>query len=119
MVTCKPCEHSCMHPCMGICSRDPTRRSCAAHYAQIEAFKGLHRPVRELLCEYAGLVVLTEYVELPRGPADNSCLFSVLYGTATTLVGDPADEGLKHIVEHAGVEGDASGGWQLAYAVYR
>lgn len=69
---------------------------------QIGAYKGLHRPVREFLAEYAGLVVLSDRLELPRSPADNACLFSVLYGAPTILVGDPGDPGLAHITQHAG-----------------
>ncbi|GIM01245.1 hypothetical protein Vretimale_6032, partial [Volvox reticuliferus] len=65
--------------------------------SQIEAFRPLHPPVRELLASYLQLAVLSDRTELPRGPADNTCLFSIVYGSMTALLGDPADPALASI----------------------
>ncbi|EFJ40219.1 hypothetical protein VOLCADRAFT_108266 [Volvox carteri f. nagariensis] len=63
----------------------------------IDAYRQLHLPVRELLASYLQLAVLTDRTELPRGPADHTCLFSVVYGSMTALMGDPADPALVSI----------------------
>ncbi|GIL56569.1 hypothetical protein Vafri_11902, partial [Volvox africanus] len=65
--------------------------------SQIEAFRSLHPPVRELLASYLQLAVLSDRTELPRGPADDTCLFSIVYGSMTALLGDPADPALASI----------------------
>ncbi len=72
---------------------------------QIDTFRQLHPPVRELLASYLQLAVLGDRTELPRGPADNGCLFSVVYGTMTALLGDPADPALATIKAFAGGAG--------------
>ncbi|GFR46325.1 hypothetical protein Agub_g7892, partial [Astrephomene gubernaculifera] len=69
--------------------------------SKIDAYRQLHPPVRELLASYLQLAVLTERVELPRGPGDHTCLFSVVYGSVTAVTGDPADAALAAIRDFA------------------
>lgn len=58
--------------------------------------------MREFLASYLHLALLTDHTELPRQPSDNSCLFSVVFGQLTALVGDPGDPALAAIRDHAG-----------------